>query len=56
MAVGRKNFIFFHCPLDGVRFKKSYRGVFYMGLNELESLIPIDPFIKSEFVCTMFKI
>ena len=25
MAAGRKNFIFFHCPLDGVRFSETFR-------------------------------
>ena len=24
LAAGQKNFIFFHCPLDGVRFKPRY--------------------------------
>ena len=30
MAVGRKNFIFFHCPLDGVRFSVQKVPFFYI--------------------------
>ncbi|MGN1025371.1 MAG: hypothetical protein ACI4P4_03080, partial [Faecousia sp.] len=40
MAVGRENFIFFHCPLDGERFKA----------DEVASYIPIKVLLLSELI------